>query len=242
MRSEDRVFRAASAPRGAQARRRSAVVALVAIVAGAWAASGCERRTIPARAEAPGLERHLEGGTLVFEDDFEREALGPRWRANDPDWRIVDGWLHSSRTQNKGVWLLEELPEGNVRVEFTARSEPKPDGSFPGDIKWEIFAAEPVHEAGYILINGGWNNSRDVIARLDHHDDDKRVIQAARPLRPSTAYRYAVVRHGDAIAYFRDGEPIMTYVDEDPLPGRYFGFNNWETLAFFDDLRVYALD
>ncbi|PKP66894.1 MAG: hypothetical protein CVT83_09075 [Alphaproteobacteria bacterium HGW-Alphaproteobacteria-5] len=40
---------------------------------------------------------------------------------------------------------------------------------------------------------------------------------------------------------FRDGALVMTYTDDAPLTGRYFGFNDWASEAYFDDLAVYRL-
>lgn len=212
----------------------------LAIAALSLLASACGQKSIPARGDAPGVERFLEGGELVFEDRFDRAELGDAWKSEHASWRIVDGWVHSTDPKNKGLWLNELLPEGPVRVEFVARSEPLSDGSFPGDLKCEIFAETQTHEAGYVLINGGWNNQLDVIARLDEHGDD-RLAQTSKPVVRSTAHRWAVVRVDGDLHWFRDGELVMSYRDAAPLKGRYFGFNNWLTNAYFDDLRIYRL-
>ena len=219
--------------------RRPLALAL-GLAALALSAAGCPKRAIPARGDAPGPERFLQGGERVFEDRFDRKELGPAWKTEHADWRIVDGWLHARRPENAGAWLTELLPEGPVRVEFTARAEAGTDGKFSGDLKCEIFAAEPRHQAGYVLINGGWNNTLDVIARLDEHGQD-RLAQTSKPVLQSTAHRWAVVRVDATIHWFRDGELLMSYTDPQPLPGRYFGFNDWATAAYFDDLAVFRL-
>ncbi|TNF29769.1 MAG: hypothetical protein EP329_14960 [Deltaproteobacteria bacterium] len=231
------------ARRGARARRFGTLGVLIGTLA---LGAGCPKRVIPARGDAPGVERFLEGGERVFEDHFERAELGPDWKTEMPyaqdkrGWRIENGWLHATQPENAGAWLMKLLPEGPTRVEFTARSEPKADGSFPGDLKCEIFATEPRHEAGYSVINGGWNNTLDVIARLGEHGKD-RLAQNARPVIQSTAHRWAIVRSEQKVYFFRDGELVMTYTDEAPVPGRYFGFNNWASNAYFDDVAVYRL-
>ncbi|MCA9514114.1 MAG: hypothetical protein KC635_04165 [Myxococcales bacterium] len=220
---------------------RVAVIAAGAwLVAAAVGAGGCGHRAIPARGDAAGPERFLTGGKVVFEDDFERAELGEGWQVESPDWKIVGGWLHSTRPENKGAWLMTQLPKGSWRVEFLARSEPLPDGSFPGDLKCEVAADKPEHQGGYIVINGGWNNSLDVIARKDEHGKD-RLAQAAAPVKPSVAYKWAIVKHEGTLYWFRDGELLMTYADDKPIDGRYFGFNNWATQAYFDALKIYAL-
>jgi len=240
-----------------------ALASLLALVA------GCQHKDIPPRpaptartaqaaatagataTDANGLAaRLLRGGELVFQDTFDRAELGSRWKAATKDWRIEGGWVHSEHPKNKGLWLLQELPP-NTRVEFDVRSEPLANGKpFPGDTKCEIFATEPHHQGGYILINGGWHNQLDVIARLDEHGKDRKS-QAARPVEPSRVYHWAVVRlmappdaetsRRGTIWWFRDGALFMTYEDPAPVDGRYFGFNNWETNVFYDNLKVFKL-
>ena len=178
---------------------------------------------------------------MVFSDDFERDSLGEHWQTTHKGWRIQDGALNDLNAKNAGVWLKKELPD-RVRVEFTARSEPLPDGKpFPGDLKCEIFATEPKHEGGYILINGGWTNRLDVIARQDEHGEDRLTKESIR-VEPSTTYRWAVVRVDDTVHWFRDGSLVLSFKDAQPLKGRFFGFNNWASNAFYDDLAIYALD
>ncbi len=221
-------------------RARRALIGAALVSMFALSAAACEKRVIPARGDVLGTERLLLGGRLVFHDDFNRAELGDRWQTGHAGWALVDGWVHSTKPRNDGLWLKELLPDGPVRVEFTARSEPEADGSFPGDLKCEIFATKPEHGAGYVVINGGWNNKLDVIARLDEHGED-RLAQPSQKVERSVAYRWAIVRQDGTVRWFRDGELMMSYTDEAPLAGRYFGFNNWTTNAYFDDLKIYQL-
>ena len=207
---------------------------------------GCERRAIPERRAAAPTRTDptalLTGGTLVFSDAFDREQLGEDWTSARADWRIEGGMLHSTLTDNAGVWLNTPLPAGRVRVEFSARSDELPDGQpFPGDVKCEIFASAVEHQSGYVIINGGWQNRLDVIARLDEHGKD-RGEQSAAVVEPGRSYRWAIVRDAETLTFFRDQALVMTYRDPEPLTGRYFGFNNWRTNVWFDDLAVYGLD
>lgn len=210
---------------------------------------GCEKKEIPPRtstatgpAEQPDdPKRLLEGGELVFSDDFERSDLGEHWTTDHPGWRIVDGEVGSTEAKNEGLWLTEHLPE-RVRIEFDARSLPlEGNRPFPGDLKCEVFAEEPAHEAGYVIINGGWANRLDVIARRDEHGADRKERPAAR-VEPDRTYRWAVARVDGTLYWFRDGELQMLYEDADPVRGPYFGFNNWETNVRYDDLKIYRLD
>lgn len=179
-------------------------------------------------------EKLLTGGTLIFEDDFNRAELGEKWRQARSNYRIENGQVHATTDKNGGLWLLEQLPE-KTRVEFDARSE-SPDG----DIKCEIFGETPSHQAGYILVQGGWKNTLSIIARKDEHGED-RLTSTAQLVEKGRTYRWAIARDGDTLHWFIDGKLFMSYPDSSPVRGRSFGFNNWDAQLWFDNLKVYAL-
>lgn len=205
----------------------------------------CEKKAIPPRAEpaaATPAADHLTGGSLVFEERFDAPAFGRAWTVTAKgDWTIVDGWAHSKSAKNMGLWLTGfQLPDG-VRVEFDIRSEPRGAGKrFEGDLKCEIFNTAAEHEKGYILVNGGWNNQLDIVARLDEHGKDRKETPA-RAVEASKVYRWAIVRTAGTLHWYRDGVPFMTFDDGEPVKGRFFGFNNWEAHVYVDNLKVFAL-
>ena len=203
---------------------------------------GCERKEIPPRhVPAPADPSvWLEGGELVFEDDFEREQLGDDWTTEHPGWEIRAGEVRDHSAKNKGLWLKKLLPP-KTRVEFDLRSDPRTDGKpFAGDVKVEIFATEPLHQAGYVLINGGWSNQLDVVARLDEHGEDRKE-QPATKVVSGQAGRWSVVRTDGTLHWFRDGQLHMSYPDGQPVQGGYLGFNNWLSNVAYDNLKVYDL-
>jgi hypothetical protein len=217
-----------------------------------WVPTGCEGKAIPARSESQPLVQTplatpeisptswLTKGDRVFFDDFERAELGDSWTTTHRGWRIVDGSVFDDSAKNAGLWLEYPLPR-RARISFRARSESMPDGKpFPGDVKCEVFATRAEHQAGYVLINGGWANQLDVIARLDEHGKD-RMEQRAEAVVPDVWAQWDIVRADGNVHWFRDGKLLMSFVDEDPIHGSYFGFNNWESRSSFDDLAVYAL-
>lgn len=221
---------------------RGALVASLSVLA---MATACERKAIPPRHALPEVKPFdplslLEGGEVVFSDDFERASPGVAWTAAEGDWVIEGGALHSTAAENKGIWLADDLPE-RVRISFDVRSEELKSGKpFPGDVKCEVFASEAKHQAGYVLINGGWGNKLDVIARLDEHGSD-RAEQPAAPVEPGVAVRWTVARTGDTLYWFRGGKLHMLWDDSAPLPGRRFGFNNWRSNVYFDNLEIVRL-
>lgn len=184
-------------------------------------------------AKAYDPAKDLKGGTLVFSDDFERKDVGDSWSEN-PRWTIKDGRLHISKDHNKGLWLQKDLPD-NARVEFDALSTTR-----EGDLKCEIFAAEPRHQAGYILIFGGWDNRINVIARLDEHGEDRKEERERRVVL-NKVHKFTIIRRGRNLAWFIDGKHLMTYDDPAPIKGRYFGFNDWEAPVSYDNFKVFQL-
>ncbi|MBK8943405.1 MAG: hypothetical protein IPM79_38840 [Polyangiaceae bacterium] len=191
----------------------------------------------------------------IFEDDFEREELGPDYTALSDAWLLEGGWLCAQNAKNQGVWLDRRLPR-NVRVEFDAMSL-----SEDGDIKVELFGdgssgASGVSyddATGYVAIFGGWKNSLHVLARLDEHGDSRR----ARAVEPDSddpatqavvsgqVYRFKFERkHGNMLVMSVNGSKVLEYADPEPLAGlghEHFGFNDWTAAVCFDNLVIEPL-
>jgi len=179
-----------------------------------------------------------------FTDDFERTQLGKEYKKTGGNWRIEGGELHVKGAENHPLWLLRTLPR-DVRIEFDARSE-----SLEGDIKVEVFgdgASYAKHDSyiatSYVIIFGGWNNSTNVLARMDEHGSD-RVVGKPRKVEPGATYRFRIERIGGILSVWVDEEVLLEMADSEPLEGRghdHFGFNNWQSDLWFDNLRVKPL-
>jgi len=179
-----------------------------------------------------------------FSDDFERVQLGQAYDKTGGNWRIENGQLRVHGAKNHPLWLLRTLPR-NVRVDFDVRSE-----STDGDIKVELFGDGASHATSdryeatsYIIIFGGWNNSKNVLARLDEHGED-RVVGPARKVEPGRTYHFRIERVGGTLSVWVDGDVLLEMVDDEPLWGRghdHFGFNNWQSDLWFDNLKVTPL-
>ena len=196
-------------------------------------ASGC-------RPSTPGNARSadLEGGLLVFEDNFEREEFGDSWRFQSAPWRIEEGWVAIAGARNDALWLQTPLPD-DVRIEFDVKSL-----SDIGDIKFEVFGDGATHQSGYVCIFGGWSNSTNAIARLDEHGPDRLDGQAGVSVVPEQVYRMALVRTDNRVRWFVDGQEFLVFDDAAPLEGeghRHFGLNDWDVELRFDNIRVYDL-
>lgn len=195
---------------------------------------GCQSREIGSSS--------VESRRLVFSEDFSKPQLGAMWQrgvgeGGSGKWEVVDGWLTGSQMKNDPLWLKEPLPE-KVRVEFDAESL-TPEG----DLKFEVFGDGERHASGYIVIFGGWNNTLDVIARLDEHGDDRLAIPSKK-VKPKQVYKMAVERTESELRWFVDGVLVMAYPDAERLDGRshqFFAFSNWTAKVRFDNLRIYEL-
>ncbi len=179
-----------------------------------------------------------------FSDDFERDQLGDKWHNTGGPYEIRDGWLHVRGARNKPLWLRRVLPR-DVRIEVDVKSM-----SPEGDIKIEVFGdgtsraeSESYTATSYVVIFGGWNNSTNLIARMDEHADD-RAVGSRRRVETGQVYHLKVERRGDTITAWVDGEELATMEDNDPLEGRghdHFAFNNWESDLYFDNLVITPL-
>jgi len=179
-----------------------------------------------------------------FVENFDRADLGPLWSNTGGNWRIIDGKLHIQGARNHPLWLHRRLPR-DVRIEFTVRSD-----SPAGDIKVEVFGdgvssarSESYTATSYVVIFGGWNNTLDVLARLDEHGAD-RVERRSRRVEMGRTYRFMIERRGGHIVAKVDGTVLVEMRDPDPLSGRghdHFGFNDWDAALTFDDLRITPL-
>jgi hypothetical protein len=190
-----------------------------------------------------------------FEDNFERDAIGPDWIVTGGNWRIEGGRLCVKGARNHGAWLNRTLPT-NARIEFDAVSS-SPDG----DIKAEIFGDGTSAASGvsyndatsYLTIFGGWKNSFHVLARLNEHASDRPEIriapgtddERARPVSVGQVYHFKIERaDGKTLTWWIGDMQMFKFVDPQPLTGPghdHLGFNNWEVPLCFDNLKVVAL-
>lgn len=219
----------------------------------------------PARAAASGSQPARPAGavgagkgapiTSVFEDDFGRAALGPDWHALSPKWKIDGGRLCVRSARNRGVWLNRTLPE-NARIEFDAFAE-----ASDGDLKAELWGdgrsgatgTSYTNATSYLVILGGWQNTRHVLARLDEHASDRLEIaidpdsddERARAVATGQPYRFRIERtDGRTVTWSVNGTELLELTDPEPLAGpehEHLGFNEWDAPVCFDNLQITPL-
>jgi hypothetical protein len=183
-------------------------------------------------------------GAGGYRDDFERAELGADWLSTGGAFSIRDGMLRVKGARNKPLWLRRTLPR-DARITFDVRSD-----STEGDIKVELYgdgvskAEKASYTAtSYVVIFGGWNNSKNVIARMDEHGQD-RVVGPPYKVVQGKTYRMKIERRGATLRAWVDGHELAKMTDPEPLEGPghdHFAFNNWQAELWFDNLRIEPL-
>lgn len=196
--------------------------------------------------ELPRTYSTAEGkATTVFEEDFGRSNIGPNWIGTGKGYSIKNGALLVEGARNHPLWLGIPLPDA-FSVEFDTWTE-----SEEGDIKFELcgdgesYATSMNYvSSGYVMIFGGWNNTKNAIVRLDEHGKDQAF--SSEPLvEPGKHYRMRVTRIGPEITWEVDGRELLRYEDDKPLVGAdhgYLAFSGWDSPVYFDNLVVKSLD
>jgi hypothetical protein len=185
--------------------------------------------------------------TERWSDDFARDVVGSSYYdTGSKDWRVRDGALTGRGAHNHPLWLRKKIPR-DVRIDVDVWSN-----TADGDIKVEIFGDGKSYDpnagrytaTSYVVIFGGWKNSKSMIARQDEHGEDE-VHRTTPRVEPGRKYHWTITRQGKVLDWLVDGEPFLRYEDKSPLEGaghEYFGFNCWESDSWFDNLVVESLD
>jgi hypothetical protein len=180
-------------------------------------------------------------------DAFDRVSLGSDYLPTSDPYHITGGRLSVSKAYNHPLWLRKKLP-AHATIELDCMSQ-----SAAGDIKVEAWGDGESYaqtkgaytSTGYVFIQGGWHNSKSEIAREDEHLPDLPSRTEPR-VEVGRTYHWKIVRHKDRVDWYVDdmSTPFLTLPDPQPLVGKgheYFGFNNWESDLWFDNLTITPL-
>jgi hypothetical protein len=186
-----------------------------------------------------------------FTDNFDRAELGTDWLDTSHVAKIKDGKLNLVKAYNHPVWLRRKLPR-NVQIDFDAVSR-----SPAGDLKVELFGDGESFDpdkgrydpTSYMIVFGGWTNSRSIISRLGEHDEAVKTAYdrvGAEPLvLPGQTYHFTITRRGGTIDWKLNGAPYLSWTDPQPLYGaghEFFAINDWEADVSFDNLTIRPLN
>jgi hypothetical protein len=182
-----------------------------------------------------------------FTDNFDRAELGADWLDTSHGAQIKDGKLRLVKAYNHPVWLRRKLPR-NAQIDFDAVSR-----SAAGDLKVEIYGDGESFDpdkgrydpTSYMIVYGGWNNSKSIISRLGEHDEAVKVhmdrVGTEPMVMPGQTYHFTITRRGGAIDWKINGAPYLSWTDAQPLEGaghEFFAINDWEADVSFDNLTI----
>ena len=183
--------------------------------------------------------------TQPWADNFDRTDLGNDYYKTADAYQLSAGQLNAQGAKNHPLWLRKKLPR-DVVVEFDVMSK-TPDG----DIKVELFGDGQSYDpdggayvaTSYVLVMGGWGNTKSIIARLDEHNENKLVAKTGTKVIRNKRYHWKIVRRGNRLDWYVGdmNSAFLSYVDPEPLAGpghEYFAFNNWKSDLWFDNLRI----
>ena len=183
--------------------------------------------------------------TEQWKDSFERGEIGRDYYQSGRGYGITNGMLSARGAHNHPLWLRKKLPR-DVRIELDCWSNEE-----RGDIKVELFGDGRSYDpdagrymaTGYEIIFGGWFNSKSIIARLDEHGNEM-AQNTTMKVEPTRRYHWRIERIGKKLSWYVDDKIFLEYEDPNPLEGNgheYFGFNNWESDTWFDNLVITPL-
>jgi len=185
--------------------------------------------------------------TGPWTDDFERSDIGRDYKPTSEAYTIVGGALNVKGAYNHPLWLRKKLPD-DVVIELDVWAK-----TTDGDLKIEIFGDGESHahnkgaytSTGYVLCLGGWNNSKSFIARGNEHGKDTKTRKDPKVVQ-GQVYHWKIVRQGGRLDWYVDDmqTPFLSYDDAAPYKGaghHYFGINNWQSDAYFDNLTITPL-
>ena len=182
--------------------------------------------------------------TAPFGEDFERSEVGANYYNTGGEYRLISGKLNIQGAKNHPLWLKKRLPrDAVIEVKVMSRSP-------EGDIKIEAWGdgqsyavSDSYLATSYVFVFGGWGNSISALCRLDEHGGDRKT-RTDQKVEAGRTYRFKIQRKGKLVEWFIDGKPFLNFDDPMPLEGdkhSYFGFNNWQSDLYFDDLKITPL-
>lgn len=189
----------------------------------------------------------------LFAEDFSKPHLSAHWKdsaAHLPTPNkiapplIQEGRLQLQDRHNHPIWCTIPLPR-----RFVLEMNLWPLSS-QGDIKIEVAGdgeskggTGPYRASGYVLVFGGWNGSRHLIARQDEHGDQVRS-RPAGGIDKGRRYHVRIERRDASIRWFVDGRLLLQMRDDQPIHGpnaRYLGLSAYKAPVAFDDITLFAL-
>ena len=196
---------------------------------------------------ALGCKAKMPVLTEPFTDSFERGEVGSDWNNTGALYQTVGGTLKIQGAHNHPLWLRRKLP-ANVIVELDATSR-SPDGDLKIELMGDGESFDPdqgrYDPTGYMFVFGGWSNSLSIIGKLGEHDEAVKAHRSQPRVDLGRTYHWKIVKRGGVLTWDIDGQQFLQVFDPKPLSGpghEFFAFNNWESDASYDNVRIRPAD
>ena len=170
-----------------------------------------------------------------------RWAISNRWQC-DPRWSFFSG-VPRGGSRLAALWN-KNIYDGDLSVEFAVgpKMERERGGSYQyaRDFNVTIAADGNDLDTGYSFIYGGWDDSYTAITRRG-----KVVKRTSHRIRRSSSihrrwFYIKVEKIGPTLTYTIDGQPVLTYTDPAPLPGRQVAIWSWDCGIMVSRVRISA--
>jgi hypothetical protein len=196
---------------------------------------------------ALGCKTKMPALSEPFADGFDRGEVGSDWNNTGAEYQTVAGALKIKGAHNHPLWLRRKLP-ANVVIELDATSR-TPEGDLKIELMGDGESFDPdrgrYDPTGYMFVFGGWHNTLSIISKLGEHDEAVKVSRAEPRVEPGRTYHWKIIKRGGVLDWTIDGQPFLQYFDPQPLSGpghEFFAFNNWESDASYDNVRIRPAD
>lgn len=203
---------------------------------------------------------------LLYKDDFSGDLS--QWVVEQVEGgttKLQDGHLDINDAKGCTVWFKEKL-SGSIMIEYDAVMV-KRGGEFDrvSDLNCFWMAIDPKNPKDLFADKGrgglfpnyhplrlyyvGYGANKNTTTRFRRYPGGgERPVLPEHDLRdkkythtPNKVLKIRIIADGERIQYWRDGEKVIDFVDDDPLREGWFGFRTVRNHMKIDNFKVYRL-
>jgi len=177
---------------------------------------------------------------LILDEDFSEQDVSSRWEIIGGQHEVKEGELRLYAGEPQVLLLKRELL-GDVRIEFECHQESaylNDVGCFMSAVRTEN--RKEILSSGYELKYGGYNNTQNVVMRLNR----RLWSTPASPLVRGKKYRVMAEKVGTTLRMVVNGEEVFRVTDPDALSGpdrTAVGLLGWMADTRYTRIRIYSL-
>lgn len=183
----------------------------------------------------PPVSPSRKGWKLVFEDQFEREQLGPNWTVACGQWAIRNGRL--TLLKGEGAILYVSPLSHSQRIEFDAVAE----RGYPCDLSG-LLCSDPTEARGFgSAYFFGFGSEVNAFSKLLIRMVEYMVLPVKAV--PRKRHRIICERDGDILSFWVDGKTILRCLHRNKLDGAqdvHAGIYMYFSRQYVDNIKIYA--